>query len=110
MRILPSPTLDRLAPIVAELPEPFTIKDIVAASGMVKNVAHSSLMTMKKRGWVENTGKRVGGFNGPALWIRTRWFGTDRNRTSEEEQRTGLERLFRAMTAWTPVTHDKGVN
>lgn len=100
MRILPTPTLDKLEPIVAALPEPFTLKDIMSASGMEQNSARSALMGMKNRDWVENTGKRVGGFNGHALWIRTRWFGANRAACREHEQRAALALLGQCMSGW----------
>lgn len=100
MRILPTPTLDKLKPFVAELHEPFTLKDIMAASGMPENSAKQALVGMKNRDWVENTGKRTGGFNSPVLWTRTRWFGTNRAVVREQEQRAALDFIGNILSGW----------
>lgn len=100
MKHHPTPTLDKLKPIVAELPEPFTLKDIMDASGMPENNARSALMSMKNREWVINTGKRIGGFNSQALWTRTRMFGVSSVAYREHEQRAALALLGQCMTAW----------
>lgn len=99
MKTLPTPTLDKLLPAVAALPEPFTLRDIMAASGMPENPVRAALMSMKTRGWVENTGQRVSG-NHAVLWARTRWFGADRARASADMQRIALEQLGLLMAGW----------
>lgn len=100
MRTQHAPTLERLKPIVAALPEPFTLKDIMLAAGMAENPARAALVSMKTRGWVENTGKRIGAHGGHALWTRTRWYGIDRVRAQEAEQRAGMEQLGQIMAGW----------
>lgn len=100
MKNQPTPTLNKLLPFVADLPEPFTLKDIMAASGIPENSVRAALMSMKNRDWVENTGKRVGGFNGQALWTRTRWFGVNRAACREYEQRAALDFLGDLMAGW----------
>jgi len=100
MKNQPTPTLNKLLPFVAALPEPFTLKDIMAASGMQENPVRAALMSMKNRTWVENTGKRVGAHGGQALWTRTRWFGTNRTKAREHEQRSGLDLLGQIMAGW----------
>lgn len=99
-----TPSLDRLTPVVAGLPDPFTLKDIMMASGTAENPARAALMSMKTRGWVEDTGKRVGAHGGHILWTRTRWYGLDRVRAQEAEQRAGMEQLGQCLSGWR-VSH-----
>lgn len=100
MKNQPTPTLNKLIPVVAALPEEFTIKDIMAASGMPENPVRGALMGMKSRGWVENTGKRIGPHGGQALWTRTHWFGSNRVACRENEQRAALDWLGNIMAGW----------
>lgn len=100
MRKLPAPTLDKLAPIVAELPEPFTLRDIMSASGMEENPARAALHGMKTRGWVVTTGVRLRHGNGSALWVRTHWYGVDRISAKSDMQRAALDLLGQCLSAW----------
>lgn len=102
MKKQPTPTLDRLIPIVADLPEPFTLKDIMLAAITPENPARAALMGMKNRGWVENTGKRVGAHGGQALWTRTRWYGREIARAREDQQRAALSQLGQCLSGWRP--------
>ena len=95
-----TPTMDKLLPVVAGIHDPFTLKDIMAASSMPENPVRAALMSMKNRGWIENTGKRVGGFNGQTLWTRTRWFGTNRAAGVEHEQRSALDFIGNILAGW----------
>ncbi|MFA7269856.1 MAG: hypothetical protein WC073_10970 [Sterolibacterium sp.] len=105
MKHQPTPTLDKLKPFVAALHEPFTLKDIMIASGMEENPARSALMSMKNREWVINTGKRIGNHGGQALWTRTRMFGVSSVAYREHEQRSALALLGQCLSGWRRANH-----
>lgn len=98
MRTQHAPTLERLKPIVAALPEPFTLKDIMTAACMPENPARAALKSMRQRDWVDLVSRKNS--NGQSHWTRTRWYGLDRVSAGADMQRAGLERIGQCLAGW----------